>query len=259
MSVSTATQLALEGRPCQDGGDLVKEPLMAKNRRLFTDQERSFLAAIHEDPGDDTPRLVYADWLEENGDTAQADFIRLQCEAAKGVAVWRTPPTSPQVNGLVKKYGRRWLGQGLLSGNWIDSHSRFRFQGFHRGLPLVTHFTAFEGAAVEYAGEILDLLAPHFQLSVLLRIYCTPGDNLAQMLENPILTRAQQVIIWTSSIKDQATIDVPMPAPLAKATAECFRRRKMLYIQIRNVTDEARTLLEKELSPYVVTLTALRL
>ncbi len=169
--------------------------------------------------------------------------------------MWLTPPTSPQVNGLVKKYGRQWL----LFSKCIDKHSRFRFQGFHRGLPQVTHFTAFQGAAVEYPSEVLDLLAPYFQLSVLLRIDCTSGNNPASMLENPVLTKAQQVIIWTSSIKDQATIDVPMSAPLAEATAESFRRRKMLYIQIRNVTDEARTLLEKELSPYVVKLMALRL
>src|SRR5262249_20655511 len=28
------------------------------------------------DPEEDTPRLVYADWLEENGDAGQAEFIR---------------------------------------------------------------------------------------------------------------------------------------------------------------------------------------
>jgi uncharacterized protein (TIGR02996 family) len=27
----------------------------------------AFLRAIEESPGDDTPRLIYADWLEEHG------------------------------------------------------------------------------------------------------------------------------------------------------------------------------------------------
>lgn len=43
----------------------------------------SFLDAIHREPADDTVRLVYADWLDENGagdlDTATATFIRLSC------------------------------------------------------------------------------------------------------------------------------------------------------------------------------------
>src|SRR5262245_35601142 len=39
--------------------------------------------AVTENPDEDTPRLVYADWLQENGDTDRAEFIRLQVEAAQ--------------------------------------------------------------------------------------------------------------------------------------------------------------------------------
>lgn len=41
------------------------------------------LRAVLEDPGDDTVRLVYADWLEENGDSERAEFIRVQCELTR--------------------------------------------------------------------------------------------------------------------------------------------------------------------------------
>jgi uncharacterized protein (TIGR02996 family) len=37
-----------------------------------------FLRAICADPEDDTVRLVYADWLDENGDPERAEFIRCQ-------------------------------------------------------------------------------------------------------------------------------------------------------------------------------------
>lgn len=37
-----------------------------------------FLRAICADPADDTVRLAYADWLDENGDPTRAEFIRLQ-------------------------------------------------------------------------------------------------------------------------------------------------------------------------------------
>jgi uncharacterized protein (TIGR02996 family) len=35
-----------------------------------------FLAAIA--TGDDTARLVYADWLDENGDPRRAEYVRFQ-------------------------------------------------------------------------------------------------------------------------------------------------------------------------------------
>lgn len=43
----------------------------------------AFLDAIFDYPDDDTPRLVYADWLQEHGQENYAQFIRLQCAAAR--------------------------------------------------------------------------------------------------------------------------------------------------------------------------------
>src|SRR5438552_18436242 len=44
--------------------------------------EANFLAAIRESPDDDAVRLIFADWLEEQGDTDRAEFIRVQVERA---------------------------------------------------------------------------------------------------------------------------------------------------------------------------------
>jgi uncharacterized protein (TIGR02996 family) len=45
--------------------------------------DAAFLRAVLDAPGDDAPRLVYADWLEENGQGDRAEFIRVQCELAR--------------------------------------------------------------------------------------------------------------------------------------------------------------------------------
>ncbi len=45
----------------------------------------AFLDAIFAAPDDDLPRLVYADWLEERGQQAYAEFIRLCCRLASEV------------------------------------------------------------------------------------------------------------------------------------------------------------------------------
>ena len=44
--------------------------------------EQGLLSAICESPEDDTPRLVYADWLEEHDQPQRAEFIRAQCALA---------------------------------------------------------------------------------------------------------------------------------------------------------------------------------
>ena len=44
--------------------------------------DADFLRAIIADPDADGPRLVYADWLEECGAAARAEFIRVQCALA---------------------------------------------------------------------------------------------------------------------------------------------------------------------------------
>ncbi|MBM3981374.1 MAG: TIGR02996 domain-containing protein [Planctomycetes bacterium] len=43
----------------------------------------ALLAAILANPDEDTPRLMYADWLDEHGDPARAEFVRVQCELAR--------------------------------------------------------------------------------------------------------------------------------------------------------------------------------
>jgi uncharacterized protein (TIGR02996 family) len=65
-------------------------------------QEEAFLQAILEHPDDDAPRLVYADWLDEQGDAEQAEqaaFTRAQVRRA------RLPPDDPEVDELRRRGG----------------------------------------------------------------------------------------------------------------------------------------------------------
>src|SRR5262245_16552022 len=79
----------------------------------MTSDERAFLNAICAQPDDDTARLVYADWLAENGDSDRGEFIRCEVELA------RTPPDSDterrrrvlleRRDELFKKHKAAWL------------------------------------------------------------------------------------------------------------------------------------------------------
>ncbi len=63
--------------------------------------EDQFLQKICENLDDDTPRLIYADWLEENGQSERAEFIRIQCELANS-------PDDLRDERLIKLRDREW-------------------------------------------------------------------------------------------------------------------------------------------------------
>ncbi len=115
-----------------------------------TDYERPFVEAILDHLDDDAPRLVYADWLEEQGDP-RGEFIRVQCRVAA------TPRDDPgyddleaRERALLKKHRAKWVKPlpKLKQLTW-GRYSEF-FIGrkwFHRG--LVEHCTFSKPKAFE--------------------------------------------------------------------------------------------------------------
>lgn len=71
--------------------------------------ERALLAAIWEHPHEDTPRLMYADWLQENGQPERAEFIRVQCELAP-LDEWdeKRPTLEKREKKLLKQFEKAW-------------------------------------------------------------------------------------------------------------------------------------------------------
>ncbi len=73
-------------------------------------QVLSFLDAIKETPDDDTPRLILADWLMEQGDEVRGEFIQLQCRLAQmSQADPQWAATNAQVEEILQKREREWL------------------------------------------------------------------------------------------------------------------------------------------------------
>jgi uncharacterized protein (TIGR02996 family) len=111
----------------------------------MTDQE-ALLAAILAEPDEDTPRLAYADWLDENGQPDRAAFVRAQIEAA------RAEPFSKQARAAQKQ------SDELLEKNrdaWTDS-IRDRVQDCDFGRGFVEHVTAGAFGFRENASALFD-------------------------------------------------------------------------------------------------------
>jgi uncharacterized protein (TIGR02996 family) len=72
--------------------------------------EDALLAAVAANPADDLPRLVYADWCDENDRPVRAEFIRLQIEIAKKETLPRE---------VVNLFAHLWQRQQEL----LDAHA----------------------------------------------------------------------------------------------------------------------------------------
>ncbi|QDU22586.1 TIGR02996 domain-containing protein [Urbifossiella limnaea] len=86
--------------------------------------EAALRAAVLAHPGDDTPRLVYADWCDDAGDADRAAFIRAQVEAA------RAEPWSPAARDAEAR-AAALLAQ--MEFEWSQSSNRYRRPEFVRG------------------------------------------------------------------------------------------------------------------------------
>ena len=72
----------------------------------------AFLRDICENPDDDAPRMIYADWLSDHGQPERAEFIRLQCRLAAADALddpdrWMLLARAEQ---LLRAHGKGWVG-----------------------------------------------------------------------------------------------------------------------------------------------------
>jgi uncharacterized protein (TIGR02996 family) len=73
----------------------------------------ALLRAIEANPEEDTPRLAYADWLEEHAasesDRARAELIRVQCALAHESPGARKADLAVREHQLLNDYRERWL------------------------------------------------------------------------------------------------------------------------------------------------------
>jgi uncharacterized protein (TIGR02996 family) len=173
----------------------------------MTDQQR-LLKAICQSPEDDVVRLVYADWLEENGDAERARFIRVQCRLA---SLPRFDLERYELEGeesaLRVKHGKKWLKPLAKITTNVE---------FQRGFP---HRFALPAAKFVAKGEELFAAAPT------LREYRVLQPNAAweQLLDCPALEKV------TSFDAGQHGITIPRTQALARSKRVCNLRRLDLY------------------------------
>jgi uncharacterized protein (TIGR02996 family) len=98
-------------------------------------EREALYRAVIENPADDAPRLVFADWLEEHGEAQRAEFIRLQIGMAK------LAMHDPRWQPLVARAEKLARGKKRL---WQQNLPQMRgviWEGFSRGFPSTVRFS----------------------------------------------------------------------------------------------------------------------
>jgi uncharacterized protein (TIGR02996 family) len=177
-------------------------------RHTFGPEELALLADIHAAPRGDTPRLVYADWLEDQGEGAYAGFVRLSCRARNPVS--RRQPafrwharrledlakaTDPAERARLQELLGRWEAE-MAARDLLLAHGRgwprplppgLRLREYSRGLPLA----AVAPAALEAdPAELVRRMSPRLRLAVEL----AEGD-LGRHLGGPLVGRADELLV----------------------------------------------------------------
>ena len=164
--------------------------------KTFSADELALLVAIHAGPRDDTPRLVYADWLEEHGEPEYAEFIRWQVKnpteskiprpSAKTRDRWRTA-TAPGIGERMRR------ALALNYGRWgRPCPSDTDLAVFSRGLPITTvrWVTGTEGLT-----RLLAAASPR------LRFQLPLDDVTVGLLSHPIFGRADVVSLCPADLQ----------------------------------------------------------
>jgi uncharacterized protein (TIGR02996 family) len=147
----------------------------------------AFLHDILAHPDDDAPRLIFADWLEEQGDAksvARAEFIRIQCALAAGnLPQQRRAELYGRQRHIVDTWGKEWVRPiRRLVQSWE----------FHRG--FIDDVTMWAHTFLDRAGQLF-CRAPIRYVSLRTRMYRQSYPdihaplNVAALADNKYLRR----------------------------------------------------------------------
>lgn len=197
----------------------------------MTSDGDALFRAICEQPWEDTPRLVYADWLEENGDPVRAEFIRVQVELAKLPPGGQWPHPLAQRAAELRKQGdpgkgetkpgrgkrvKRWskelpVPEGV---EWTPVYHR----GFHNGVTFATmHAVLTHEEAVTTAAPI-DWVSVKGLLPFMVEV----------LLTRPWVRRLAELSLWG---------EVGTPGMEALARTDALGRLERLNLSVARPTD----------------------
>jgi len=109
--------------------------------------DAAFLRSIIDEPDDDAPRLIYADWLDEQGDADRAEFIRLQ------VRLYRMSPIDPEYKAMRERSYELSQPHHVEWVHRLPQFEHVHWESFERGFVSAVRFTE-PDVFFQHAGKV---------------------------------------------------------------------------------------------------------
>lgn len=180
----------------------------------------AFLAAIVRRPDDDVPRLIFADYLDERGEPERAEFIRLQCAAARG-----EPASNGRIAELRDRFQDEWLaplGRGVYYVEFrrgFPEHIVMSAREFVRDRLMIREQTPLRSVALLGAGRVMARLLAENHLTGLTSLHLTGGmlgdAGVERLAECPHLAGLTTLRLGHNEIGDDGTAALAQSPHLA--------------------------------------------
>lgn len=173
-------------------------------------EQAALLKAITAQADDDTPRLVFADWLDENkpnrrpspaaGPSARAEFIRIQCRLAAGAFDAAEYPELLEREGDLANWLNTHDPDPYLALD--DLHCNNQFEGsewgaYHRGFPELVEIEEYGEDAHETVQTLTTALEAAFAKcpARTLRLEEAMVEEVALLARHPIFARIRGICL----------------------------------------------------------------
>jgi uncharacterized protein (TIGR02996 family) len=177
--------------------------------------EDALLRAIVEEPDNDLPRLIYADWLEEHGAAARAEFIRVQVELEPLREQWANEQREAlerREEVLLREHRLAWeWGSTPLSEKFREEITTVFRRGFVETIGLPVQWFLEDGAAIRALCPLLRRVdlhrvagwgerlarAPLFEGLEEAQIACwITGADAAAIASSPTMRHLGRLTVW---------------------------------------------------------------
>jgi uncharacterized protein (TIGR02996 family) len=196
----------------------------------------ALLRAIVRHPEDDTPRLVYADWLQENGREEEGEFIRVQCQLSA------TDPEDPDYPALLEREEelRLWLGTHVPgprptfpAGLSVEGGTMW-WQWTHRGFPRFLEFDGYERPGAKAMRALAAAVAKAFDVlpTRWLVVRFITVNQLGALLRQPVLSHLSQLTV-------QLAVDDAESEEAARLLAKCRHLRNLRGLSLAFTATDA--------------------
>ena len=211
--------------------------------------EHTFLYSIEEEPDQDGLRLIFADWLEDNGQPERAEFLRIQVAlAGLDLADPRRAELTARERSLLTQHQTTWLGSV-----WSERLANVRFRrGFVHEVTI--HPRSFHETTDDFFRRFPFVRQLRFyevsgRARGLLDFYHEPKGYSTELFRSPHFARLEALALRDNRVGDEAV--------LALAGSPHVAGLKSLDLSSNQISDVGVTALLA--SPYLAHLTELDL